>query len=56
MRRRQTWVFPWSRNDGASRALLPVDDDGERDGEQADNETLAGSRVRTGLANIDTWR
>jgi hypothetical protein len=37
---------------------LPVDDDNESDGAQADEEPLAGSRVHTdaGLANVDTWR
>lgn len=36
-----------------SRPRLPVDDD-ENDGAQADEELLAGSRVRTGLMNVDT--
>jgi hypothetical protein len=37
------------------RPWLPVDDDGESDGAQADEEPLAGSRVRTtSLANVDT--
>ena len=36
-----------------SRPRLPVDDD-ESDGAQADEEPLAGSRVRMGLVNIDT--
>jgi hypothetical protein len=35
-----------------SRPRLPVDDDEESDGAQADEEPLAGSRVRTGLANL----
>jgi hypothetical protein len=39
-----------------SRPRLPVDDDEESDGAQADEEPLAGSRVRTGLANVDTRR
>jgi hypothetical protein len=41
-----------------SRPLrLPVDDDEGSDGAQADEEPLAGSRVRTtGLANVDTRR
>jgi hypothetical protein len=38
-----------------SRPRLPVDDDEESDGAQADEEPLAGSRVRTG-ANVDTRR
>jgi hypothetical protein len=39
-----------------SRPLrLPIDDDDESDGAQADEEPLAGSRVRTtSLANVDT--
>ena len=37
-----------------SRPRLPVDDDEESDGAQADEEPLAGSKVRTGLANVDT--
>ena len=39
-----------------SRPRLPVDDDEESDGAQADEEPLAGSRVRMGLANVDTRR
>ena len=39
-----------------SRPRLPVDDDKESDGAQADEEPLAGSRVRTGIANVDTRR
>ena len=43
-----------------SRPRLPVYDDEESDGAQADGEPLAGSRVRTGLVNVDTsttrWR
>ena len=39
-----------------SRPRLPVDDDEESDGAQADEEPLAGSRVRTGMANINTRR
>ncbi|KAN0131166.1 hypothetical protein V8E53_011058 [Lactarius tabidus] len=40
-----------------SRPLrLPIDDDDESDGAQADEEPLAGSRVRTGLTNVDTRR
>jgi hypothetical protein len=39
-----------------SRPRLPVDDDEESDGAQADEEPLAGSRMRTSLANIDTRR
>jgi hypothetical protein len=41
-----------------SRPLrLPVDDDEESDGAHADEEPLAGSRVRTaGMANVDTRR
>jgi hypothetical protein len=36
--------------------LVPVDDDDESSGAHADEEPLAGSRVRTGtgLANVDT--
>ena len=37
-----------------SQPRLPVDDDEESDGAQADEEPLAGSRVRMGLVNIDT--
>ena len=37
------------------RPRLPVDDDEESDHDaQADKEPLAGSRVRTGLVNVDT--
>jgi hypothetical protein len=36
-----------------SRPRLPIDDDEESDGAQADEEPLAGSRVHTGLANVD---
>jgi hypothetical protein len=39
-----------------SRPRLPVDDDEESDGAQADEEPLAGSRVRLGLGNVDTRR
>ena len=39
-----------------SRPRLPVDDDKESDGVQVDEETLAESRVRTGLANVDMRR
>ena len=39
-----------------SRPRLPVDDDDESDGAQADDEPLAGSRVRAGLGNVDTRR
>ncbi|KAF8264664.1 hypothetical protein EI94DRAFT_1779516 [Lactarius quietus] len=41
-----------------SRPRLPIDDDEESDGAQADEEPLAGSRgmQRTGLSNIDTRR
>ena len=39
-----------------SRPRLPVDDDEESDGAQADEEPLAGSRVRGGLGNVDTRR
>ncbi|KAI9453898.1 hypothetical protein BJY52DRAFT_1205372 [Lactarius psammicola] len=39
-----------------SRPRLPLDDDDESDGAQADEEPLAGSRVRTGLTNIDARR
>ena len=43
-----------------SRPRLLVDDDEERDGTQVDEEPLTGSRVRTGLVNVDTgttrWR
>jgi hypothetical protein len=39
-----------------SRPRLPVDDDEESDGAEADEEPLAGSRVRTGMANVDTRR
>ena len=37
-----------------SRPRLPVDDDEKSDGAQADEEPLVGSRVRTGLVNVDT--
>ena len=37
------------------RPRLPVDDNEESDGE-ADDEPLARSRVRMGLANVDTRR
>ena len=39
-----------------SRPRLPVDDDEESDGAQADEDTLVGSRVRIGtaLVNLDT--
>ena len=37
-----------------SRPRLPVDDDEESDGAQAHEEPLAGSRVRTGLVNVNT--
>ena len=36
------------------RLRLPVDDDEESDGVQADEEPLTGSKVRTGMANVDT--
>jgi hypothetical protein len=36
-----------------SHPRLPVDDNEESDGAQADEEPLAGSRVRTGLSNYD---
>ncbi|KAN0131158.1 hypothetical protein V8E53_011050 [Lactarius tabidus] len=40
-----------------SRLLwLPIDDDEESDGAQADEEPLVGSRVCTGLTNVDTRR
>jgi hypothetical protein len=39
-----------------SRPRLPVDDDEESDGAQADDEPLGGSRVRAGLANVDIRR
>jgi hypothetical protein len=40
-----------------SRPRLPVDYDEESDGAQADEESLAGSRVRTTvLASVDTRR
>ena len=39
-----------------SRPRLPVDDDEESGGAQADEEPLAGSRVRTGLPNVDAHR
>ena len=43
-----------------SQPRLPVDDDEERDGAQVDEEPLAGSRVPTGLMNVNTgttrWR
>ena len=38
----------------SSRPRLLVDDDEESDGAQAEEEPLAGSRVRTGLVNVDT--
>ena len=37
-----------------SQPRLPIDDDEESDGAQADEEPLAGSRVRTCLVNVDT--
>ena len=37
-----------------SQPRLPVDDDDERDGAQADEEPLAGSGVHMGLVYIDT--
>jgi hypothetical protein len=39
-----------------SRPPLPVDDDDESDGAQADEDPFAGSRVRLGLWNVDTPR
>ena len=39
-----------------SRSRLPVDDVEESDGAQAEEGPLAGSRVRTGMANVDTRR
>ena len=39
-----------------SRPRLPVDDDEESDGAQADDEPLPGSRVRAGLVNVDIRR
>jgi hypothetical protein len=40
-----------------SRPRMPVDDDEESDGAQADEEPLAVSRVRTaGLGNVETRR
>jgi hypothetical protein len=39
-----------------SRPRLPVDEDEESDGAQADEEPLAGSRVRLGLGNVGTRR
>ncbi|KAH9958510.1 hypothetical protein BGW80DRAFT_1184659 [Lactifluus volemus] len=39
-----------------SRPRLPLDDDEESDGAQADDEPLPGSRVRAGLANVDMRR
>jgi hypothetical protein len=41
-----------------SRPLrLPIDEEEESDGAQADEEPLAGSRARaTGMANVDTRR
>ena len=39
-----------------SRPRLPVDDDEESAGAQADEEPLAGTRVRTSMANVDTPR
>jgi hypothetical protein len=39
-----------------SRLRLPFDDDEESNVAQADEEPLARSRVRTGLANVDTRR
>ncbi|KAH9978470.1 hypothetical protein BJV74DRAFT_859380 [Russula compacta] len=39
-----------------SRPRLPVDDDEESDGAQADDEPLMGTRARTGLANVDMRR
>ena len=39
-----------------SRPRLPVNDDEGSDGAHVDEEPLAGSRVRTGLANVSTRR
>jgi hypothetical protein len=40
-----------------SRPWLPVDDDEESDGAQADEKPLVGSKARTaGMANVDTRR
>ena len=45
----------WSRNDDINHGRSYLDDDEESDhGAQADEEPLAGSRVRTGLVNVDT--
>jgi len=38
------------------RRRLPVDDEKESDGAQAEEEPLAGSRVRVGLGKVDTRR
>jgi hypothetical protein len=38
-----------------SRQRLPVNDE-ESDGAQADDEPIAGTRVRAGLGNLDTRR
>jgi len=38
-----------------SRSRLPIDDE-ESDGAQADDEPLAGTRVRAGLVNVDVRR
>ncbi|KAH9173076.1 hypothetical protein EDB89DRAFT_1961167 [Lactarius sanguifluus] len=48
---------PWSRSGGVNRARACLwTDDEESDGAQADEEPLAGSRVRVGLANVDARR
>jgi hypothetical protein len=39
-----------------SRSRLPVDEEEDSDGAQADDEPLAETRVRTGLANVDIRR
>ena len=39
-----------------SRARLPVDEEEDSDGAQADDEPFAETRVRAGLANIDIRR
>jgi len=39
-----------------SRPRLPIDDGEDSDGAQADDEPLAETRVRAGLANVDMRR
>ena len=39
-----------------SRPRLPIDDEEDSDGAQADDEPLVETRVRAGLANVDMRR